>query len=315
MDRGLFQQRLAALQDEMEAFLTAHFDAAGREADRSPRLDAAMRYACLNGGKRLRPFLVVESAALFDVPRKAALHAGAALEFIHCYSLVHDDLPSMDNDDLRRGKPTVHRAFDEATAILAGDALLTDAFTLLANRAAIPSARARADLVLALALAAGGAGMVAGQIHDLAAEGRFTTEALSGAAPVPLRLAEPEIRRLQRLKTGALLQFACEAGWRLAGRSRKAERDALARYGAAFGLAFQIKDDLLDVEGSASAVGKATGKDAAAGKATIVGLLGLEEARARLAAVTDEACAALSVFGGKAAVLDALVRHNAKRNT
>ncbi len=315
MDREIFQQRLVALQDEMEAFLKAHFDAAANDLNRSARLDAAMRYACLNGGKRLRPFLVVESAALFDVPRKAALHAAAALEFVHCYSLVHDDLPSMDNDDLRRGKPTVHRAFDEATAILAGDALLTDAFGLLANKAAIPSARARADLVLALAAAAGGAGMVAGQIYDLNAEGRFTDEALSGSAPVPLPLTEAEIRHLQRLKTGALLRFACEAGWRLAGRSRKAEHDALTRYAAAFGLAFQIKDDLLDVEGNVTALGKATGKDAAAGKATIVGLLGIGEARARLAAVTHEACAALSVFGGKAAVLEALVRHNEMRTT
>src|SRR2546421_3913165 len=234
------------------------------ETQRPKRLLEAMRYGSLNGGKRLRPFLVVESAAIFNVPRDAALLAGAALECIHCYSLIHDDLPAMDNDDLRRGQPTAHKAFDDATAILAGDGLLTFAFDILARAETHPNPAVRIDLALALARAAGLGGMVGGQMLDLAAEGRFD----GGARQ---RLGAAEVARLQAMKTGALLKFACRAGGIL-GQATSAGREALERYGAAVGQAFQIADDLLDVEGDPALVGKQTGKDAGAGKATMVAI-------------------------------------------
>jgi farnesyl diphosphate synthase len=259
------------------------------------RLAGAMRHATLAGGKRLRPFLVVESAALFGVPAARAMPAAAALECIHCYSLVHDDLPAMDNDDLRRGRPTVHRAYDEATAILAGDGLLTLAFEILASEETEEDPAIRLALIASLARAAGVAGMIGGQMLDLAAEGRF-------AEGKPLDLPAQAIIDLQAMKTGALLRQACEAG-ALLGRASPAERESLDRYARAVGRAFQIADDLLDVEGEASLVGKAVGKDAAAGKATLVGTLGIDGARAALSRLTGEAEAALAGFGSAATLL------------
>jgi farnesyl diphosphate synthase len=279
---------------------------ASDELARPDRLLDAMRYASLGAGKRFRPFLVVESASLFGVPREQALMAGVALECVHCYSLVHDDLPAMDNDDLRRGQPTAHKAFDEATAILAGDGLLTFAFDILARPETHPSPAVRVDLVLALARAAGLGGMVGGQMLDLAAEGRFDRG-------VPQQLAEAEVATLQAMKTGALLKFACCAG-AILGQSSPAQREALDRYGTAVGKAFQIADDLLDVEGDPALVGKQTGKDAQAGKATIVGLLGPEGARARLRTLVAEAETALAPFGAAASVLIAGARFVAERH-
>src|SRR5690349_19956338 len=207
------------------------------ETARPARLMDAIRYSSLGGGKRFRPFLVVESAGLFEVPRPQALMVGAALECVHCYSLVHDDLPAMDNDDLRRGQPTAHKAFDEATAILAGDGLLTFAFDILGRPETHASPAVRIELVLALARAAGLGGMVGGQMLDLAAEGRFD-------GGVPQRLVEAEVATLQAMKTGALLKFACRAG-AILGQASAAQREALDRYGTAVGKAFQIADDLL----------------------------------------------------------------------
>jgi len=275
------------------------------EGERPPRLLAAMRHGALGGGKRLRPFLVIETAALFGVAPAAAGTAAAALECVHCYSLIHDDLPAMDDDDLRRGRPTVHKAFDEATAILAGDALLTLAFELLAGEDAAADPAVRIALVQLLARASGLGGMVGGQMLDLAAEGRFD-------AGRPMALAEAEIRRLQAMKTGALLLAAVEAGAILGGASA-AERGALAAYGRALGAAFQIADDILDVDGSAEAVGKKVGKDQAAGKGTLVSALGLPAARLRLQELVGEAQAALAPFGARGAILEAAARFVAER--
>jgi farnesyl diphosphate synthase len=247
---------------------------------------------------------VVESAALFNVPRQNALMAGAALECVHCYSLVHDDLPAMDNDDLRRGRPTVHKAFDEATAILAGDGLLTFAFDILSRQETHPNSAVRIELVTALARASGLGGMAGGQMLDLAAEGRFD----SG----PQRLGEDEIVKLQAMKTGALLLFGCRSG-AILGEAPAAARAALERYGSAVGRAFQIADDLIDVEGDPALVGKQTGKDADAGKATIVGILGIDGARARLRALVAEAAEALSSFGSAATILNEAARFIAER--
>ena len=303
-----FQDRLNQVAKDAEILLDQLFGKAlaNGELARPPRLLDAMRYASLGAGKRFRPFLVVESASLFDVPREQALMAGVALECVHCYSLVHDDLPAMDNDDLRRGQPTAHKAFDEATAILAGDGLLTFAFDILARPETHQSAAVRVDLVLALARAAGLGGMVGGQMLDLAAEGRFDRG-------VPQQLVETEVATLQAMKTGALLKFACRAG-AILGQASAAQRDALDRYGTAVGKAFQIADDLLDVEGDPALVGKQTGKDAEAGKATIVGLLGPEGARARLRTLVTEAETALAPFGASAAVLIAGARFVAERH-
>jgi len=302
-----FRRRLDTAAAEIEGLLGNLLGSQlePEERDRPQRLMDAMRYASLGGGKRLRPFLVVEAAALFGVPRSRALMVGAALECVHCYSLVHDDLPAMDNDDLRRGRPTAHKAFDEATAILAGDGLLTFAFDILARREVHPDAAVRIALVTALARAAGLGGMVGGQMLDLAAEGRFA----GGAAP---SLGEGDVRMLQAMKTGALLRFACVAG-ALLGQADAAKRDAVERYGVALGQAFQIADDLLDVEGDATTVGKATGKDAAANKATLVSLLGIDTAKARLHALTQEAEATLAPFSDDAAVLRAAARFVAER--
>jgi farnesyl diphosphate synthase len=301
-----FPERLGEVAKDTEQVLDSLLAArpVQGELGRPVRLIEAMRYASLGSGKRFRPFLVVESAALFDVPRRQALMAAAALECVHCYSLVHDDLPAMDNDDLRRGRPTVHKQFDEATAILAGDGLLTIAFDILAREETSRDAAVRIELVGALARAAGIGGMAGGQMLDLAAEGRFP-----GAAKP---LGEAEVLTLQAMKTGALILFACRAGAILAGVT-DARRAALERYGTALGKAFQIADDLLDVEGDTAAVGKQTGKDAAAGKATMVQLLGVKQAHARLDALVAEAADALSVFGAKGAALAAAARFVADR--
>jgi len=252
------------------------------------RVQEAMRYAVFAGGKRLRPLLTLQCAQLFGVPREHALRAAAAIEALHTYSLVHDDLPAMDDDDLRRGRPTTHRQFDEATAILAGDALLTLAFEILAHPATHPDAARRAQLVAALARAAGSEGMVGGQMIDMAAPHR--------------RFTAGEIVDLQRRKTGALFEFSCCAGGILGG----AAPDDLARlsaYARDFGLAFQICDDLIDLLGSSDVAGKQVGKDQAQGKATLVGLWGAERARAEAEALARSASGALASYGEAAALL------------
>ncbi|MEN3377245.1 MAG: farnesyl diphosphate synthase [Hyphomicrobiales bacterium] len=307
MDAGTaFRQRLEGVAADIERLLAELLGDTplSDERARPQRLMDAMRHVSLAGGKRLRPFLVVEAAALFKAPRSQALMAGAALEFVHCYSLAHDDLPAMDNDDLRRGRPTAHKAFDEATAILAGDGLLTLAFDILARPETHPNPAVRAELVLALARMAGLGGMVGGQMLDLAAEGRFDgTVKKLGAADVKL---------LQSMKTGALLRFGCLAGAML-GEASATQREALDRYGSVLGEAFQIADDLLDVEGDAATVGKATGKDAAAGKGTFVTVLGLDGAKARLKTLVTEAEQALAPFGRDGNVLKMAARFVAER--
>ncbi|HET8546013.1 MAG TPA: farnesyl diphosphate synthase [Pseudolabrys sp.] len=304
-DTARFTDRLAATARDIETLLDRLLSSAvlSGETARPSRLVAAMRHAALDGGKRLRPFLVTETAALFDVERAGALMAGAALELIHCYSLVHDDLPAMDNDDLRRGRPTVHKAFDDATAILAGDALLTLAFDVMARTEVHPDAAVRTALVLELARASGLGGMAGGQMLDLAAEGRFDSKRALG---------EKEIVTLQAMKTGALIRFACNAG-AILGKADAAARTSVARYGSAIGQAFQIADDLLDVEGDAKTLGKAAGKDAAAGKATLVTTLGVDGARDRLNELVAEASAALASFGEKSDMLRATARFIAER--
>jgi farnesyl diphosphate synthase len=256
------------------------------------RLHAAMRYAVLGGGKRLRPFLVVAAAELFDVPSAQALRVGAAIEMVHGYSLVHDDLPAMDDAALRRGRPSCHREFDDATAILAGDALQTLAFEVLAGEPTHPDPAVRCHLVRGLALASGPAGMCGGQMIDLEAEGRT--------------LDLDEVLRLQRLKTGALISFACEAGAILGG-APAAALEALRGYAAALGLAFQIQDDLLDVTGDVATTGKDQGIDAAAGKATVVGLIGVEGARERLQVLRRSANEGLKALPGDGRLLRAVV--------
>ena len=285
-----FQSLLRTNAEAVETLLTGLLSAnlQSDEIARPERLLAAMRHGVLNGGKRLRPFLVLESAALFDAPREAALRVGAALECVHCYSLVHDDLPAMDDDDLRRGQPTVHIAFDEAAAILAGDSLLTLAFDIVAApETRLPDATKTA-LVLALARAAGIGGMAGGQALDLAAE---------TSAP-----DENGIVTLQAMKTGALLRFACEAGAIIAGASPQ-DRKMLRRYGETVGLAFQIADDLLDLTADAETMGKATGKDAERGKATLVSRRGQDWAENRLRELVSEAEALLAPFSHRAGIL------------
>ena len=289
-----FLAHLDAVAAETETLLDQLLaaKAAAGEISRPARLIEAMRYSTLGGGKRFRPFLVVESAALFGVPRQNALMAGAALECVHCYSLVHDDLPAMDNDELRRGQPTAHRKYDEATAILAGDSLLTFAFDILSRQETHRDATVRVELVSALARASGVGGMAGGQMLDLAAEGRFGVQ----------NRGVSDVKMLQAMKTGALLRFGCEAGGILAS-AKPQQRDALERYGSAVGEAFQIADDLLDIEGDPALVGKQTGKDAAAGKATFVSVLGLAGAKARLQELVADAENALATFGPSAAIL------------
>ena len=254
------------------------------------RIYSAMRYTTLGGGKRLRPFLVAQSASLFDVAEMNALRTGAALELIHCYSLVHDDLPAMDDDDLRRGKPTVHMAYDEATAILVGDALLTLAFEVAAQPETHDDAEIRIELVDMLARASGVRGMVGGQMIDLEAEKKD--------------LDLEEITLLQQLKTGALIGYGCEAG-AILGNASAEQRQALISYASDLGLAFQIADDLLDVEGSVEETGKAVGKDEDAGKETFVSLLGINGARDEAKRIADRAVSQLSIFDAKADLLRA----------
>lgn len=268
------------------------------EIARPARLFSAMRHGVLNGGKRLRPFLLLESAALFDHDGEATLRVAAALECVHCYSLIHDDLPAMDDDDLRRGQPTVHRAFDEATAILAGDSLLTFAFDIIADTATELDPARKSALVLGLARAAGPGGMAGGQALDLEAE---------RSAP-----NEECVVRLQAMKTGALIRFSCEAGAILSGASA-ADRERLAEYGSSIGLAFQLADDLLDVTATLAAMGKATGKDAAAGKATLVALNGVDWARRQLSGLVAQASDLLQPFGERATVLKEAARFIADR--
>ncbi len=297
-----FAKRLDKTADDTEALL-GHLladDILPDEIARPKRLMDAMRYSSLGGGKRLRPFLVVESAAVFGVPREAALLAGAALECIHCYSLIHDDLPAMDNSDLRRGRPTLHKQTDDATAILAGDGLLTLAFDIITRDEIHRDANVRLLLTRALARCAGIGGMVGGQMLDLAGEGRF-----GDREPV-------DVARLQQMKTGALLRYGCIAG-AILGQATAKEYQALDDYGRALGEAFQIADDLLDVEGDAAALGKPSGQDAAMGKTTFVTQLGIEGAKQRVRDLLARADSAVSIFGDRAAVLQAAARFVAER--
>ncbi|RAZ73860.1 polyprenyl synthetase family protein [Mesorhizobium atlanticum] len=290
--------RAAAVETELRRILDAR--PLTGEIARPERLMAAMRHGVLNGGKRLRPFLVMESAALFSADNDATLRVAAALECVHCYSLIHDDLPAMDDDDLRRGQPTVHKAFDEATAILAGDALLTLAFDIIADEATALPAERRVALVLALSRAAGAGGMVGGQMLDLEAERNRPDEA--------------GIITLQAMKTGALIRFACEAGAIVAG-APPADRERLAEFGSAIGLAFQLADDLLDLTADAKQMGKATNKDAAAGKATLAALHGPDWARGQLHGLIDQAHALLEPYGEEAELLKEAATFVATRNS
>ena len=264
------------------------------------RVLEAMRYSTLAGGKRLRPFLVYASSRLFDVPEPRALRVGAAIELVHSYSLIHDDLPAMDDDDLRRGQPSCHKKFDEATAILAGDALQALAFEVVAHRDTHPDAEVRCELTRLLAVAAGCAGMVGGQMIDLAAEG--TSPGID------------IVSRMHALKTGALITFACEAGAVL-GATAEESRDSLVAYSKELGLAFQIADDLLDAEGNSNDIGKTAGKDAAAGKATFVSVLGLNQARSRAREHARSACDRLAGFDGRADLLRAVAQFVVERRS
>jgi farnesyl diphosphate synthase len=264
------------------------------------RVQEAMRYAVFAGGKRLRPFLALQCAGLFGAPRGRALRVAAAIEALHTYSLVHDDLPAMDDDDLRRGRPTTHRQFDEATAILAGDGLLTFAFELLAGAATHPSGDVRGELLASLARAAGSEGMIGGQMIDIEAPG--------------LELSADQVIELQQKKTGALFEFACEAGGVLGGAG-PAARAALKAYARDFGLAFQISDDLIDLLGSAEAAGKRVGKDEAQGKATLVSLWGVDGARAEALRLAERACAVLESHGKAADLLRSLPFYLLDRRT
>jgi len=295
-----FQSRLTDIAEMTASGLGKALEARVPEGEsaRPQRLIEAMRHGVLNGGKRLRPFLVMESAALFGVSAKEALRTALALECVHCYSLVHDDLPAMDDDELRRGQPTVHIAFDEATAILAGDALLTFAFDLLADPRTHDDPAIRAELVLQLARASGLGGMVGGQMLDLEAETRASDE--------------QQIVLLQSMKTGALLRFACEAGAILGGASGD-DRMRLRAFGEKIGQAFQLADDILDVTSTAEEMGKRTGKDADAGKGTLVSLWGLEKSRARAMELVEEAEALLEPFGRKAQMLKECARYIIER--
>ncbi|MGY3531859.1 polyprenyl synthetase family protein [Bradyrhizobium sp. USDA 4452] len=297
-----FSKRLDQTAEDTEALLAKLLSDAPEsdEIARPKRLIEAMRYSSLGGGKRLRPFLAVESAAVFGIPRESALLVGAALECIHCYSLIHDDLPAMDNSDLRRGRPTLHKAYDDATAILAGDALLTIAFDIITRDAIHKDAKVRLLLTRALARASGIGGMAGGQILDLAGEGRF-----GDREPV-------DVARVQQMKTGALLRFGCIAG-AILGQASQKEYQALDDYGKALGEAFQIADDLLDVEGDAAALGKPAGADAVLGKTTFVTQLGIDGAKQRVRDLLARADAALSVFGDRGDVLRAAARFVAER--
>ncbi len=271
----------------------------GQPSGAEARLIEAMRYATLNGGKRMRGFLVLEIAGLFGVPRPWSARVAASVEMLHAYSLVHDDLPSMDDDDLRRGQPSTHRAFDEATAILAGDALQALAFEVLGQDATHPDPSARCELVAALGAASGARGMAGGQMIDMATEGRALDVA--------------EVALLQALKTGRLIQYSAEAG-AILGRADAVARSRIAAYGRDLGAAFQIADDVLDAAGDTAAIGKTAGKDAAAGKATLVALLGLDEATAQARALSAQAAAHLDMFGPPAQRLRELASYVVSRD-
>ncbi|MGL4240963.1 MAG: polyprenyl synthetase family protein [Beijerinckiaceae bacterium] len=307
--RENFDARIAACAVATERVLAELLSDRPRpeEVVRPPLLMEALRYAVLGGGKRFRPFLVAETAAVFGIHSEGPIRAGAALELIHCYSLIHDDLPAMDDDDLRRGKPTLHKVHDDAMAVLAGDALLTLAFDVLTDSATTPGAVKQAALVRALARGAGIGGMVGGQLLDLAAEGRYPPDA---AHPT----GEAGVIRIQSMKTGALIRTACRMG-AILGEAKADDVKALDAYADALGLAFQIKDDLLDAEGDSATLGKAAGKDAAAGKATFVSLHGIEGARRRLDEVTQVGERALKHFGGRGAVLKELLAFNSRRTS
>ncbi len=264
------------------------------------KLIEAMRYSVLDGGKRIRPFLVLASASLFRVDRRYALRVASAIEMVHCYSLIHDDLPAMDDDCMRRGQPTCHVKYDEATAILSGDALLTLAFEVLADEETNEDPEVRSNLVLALAQAAGTEGMVGGQMLDLISERKD--------------LKMSDIASLQNMKTGKLIQVSCEAG-AILGKSSLRDRLALIAFGKDLGLAFQIADDLLDHEGDEKNMGKKTGKDKEAGKATMVSLLGAKEARIHAKNLVANACEQLNVFGRKADLLADVAQFAIKRDT
>lgn len=291
---------LAALKENATAVENAMDDLLELSDGLEGRLIEAMRYSSLGGGKRIRPFLVIETAKLFGVSSNSALRTAAAVEMVHCYSLVHDDLPAMDDDDVRRGRPTCHIKFDEATAILAGDALLTKAFEVLADPDTHEDANVRSELVLALAKAAGDHGMVGGQMLDLVAEDND--------------LGVPEITRLQRMKTGELIAVACESGGIL-GKASKSARNTLHTYAHDIGLAFQIADDLLDVEGDEQQVGKKIGKDEQAGKSTFVSLLGVERARHQAELLSQQAIEHLEIFGEKSDLLGELAKFIVRRNS
>lgn len=282
----------AALQARLS---TPHLSGPGPA---TPRLVDAMRHGSLAGGKRLRPLLVRQAAAVFNVPSPAALPASLAVEMVHCYSLIHDDLPAMDDDDLRRGRPTVHRAYDEATAILAGDALLTHAFGLLADPGCHPDAAVRIALVTELVAGSGVGGMAGGQMRDIEGEaGGFSGD---------------EISTMQAMKTGALIRASVRMGALLGGADARA-MSALTAYAEAAGRAFQLADDILDVTATTAAMGKTTGKDAALGKQTLVAQLGLDGARQRLNQTVSDALSALRTFGPKADGLRATARYFATR--
>ena len=267
--------------------------------DARKQLYEAMRYAAIGGGKRMRPLLVVAACDLFNVDKERSLRVATAIECIHCYSLIHDDLPSMDDDDMRRGKPTLHRAFDEATAILAGDVLQSLAFEVLADDATHEDPFVRVELVMELAKASGPSGMAGGQMMDLAAEQEI--------------FDLPTTTRLQQLKTGALIAFCLEAG-AIMGRAGEPQRKRLRGYAKDLGLAFQIADDLLDVDGDSARTGKAVRKDAAAGKATFVSLLGQARARQQAEMLIDQAIGHLNGFGREADMLRAIARFAIERD-
>lgn len=263
----------------------------------APLFDA-MRYGVLAGGKRLRPFMVMQSAKLFNVDPSCARRVAAAIEFVHSYSLIHDDLPAMDDADLRRGKPSVHRAYDDATAILAGDALLTLAFDVLSDTDTHEDPRVRIELVSALAKASGASGMVGGQMLDMI--GEFSEFDLG------------TISRLQRMKTGKLMAFACEAG-AILGKGTEQQRRALANYAYDLGLAFQVTDDILDVESTSSAMGKPANQDSKANKSTFVSTLGKDQARQRAEMLVEQAVRHLHVFNGRATLLEDLAYYVLER--
>ncbi len=282
-----FATRIAEVKADTEALLDRLLAPLGDDRSADPRqiLVAAMRHGTLSGGKRLRPFLVIETARMFGTRGEGVLRAAAALECVHCYSLVHDDLPAMDNDDFRRGQPAVHKAFDEATAILAGDGLLTLAFAVLADPATHDDAAVRSALTASLAEAAGVGGMVGGQMIDLASENQ--------------NLSDNAIRTLQAMKTGALFGCSCEIGAILA-RADGSDRARMTEFGAGLGLAFQIADDLIDATASTQSAGKKTAKDVDRGKATLVARHGIEGARTILRDTISQAIAVLEPFGERA---------------